>query len=539
MNNNISDKMTQSNTSEKLPWVIISIGIALRLIRYLHNTPLWFDESVIAADIINRPLTAFIHTSPDYTQTGPLSFYMLTKLSTMLFGNSEHALRLIPFLFGVVSLILFYYAARKIVSPGAVPIALALFAVLDPLVYYSTELKPYSGDVMFAVLILAAVPFSHNGMKIRDIAFFALAGVIAALSSNPSVFMLAGVGAGLILHCLLTEERAKFRGLMIVSIIWSAGFIAIYLLYTRNLTASMSIGMEKAFAMEKFQMPFPPASLLDIKWFIDFFFDTFLFQDNIMYIRRVTLSGLMAFTFLAGSVIMFSGKRDRFYVLTLPIIITFTAAAMHMYPFKGRQILFLVPMFLLIISEGAEYIRSRVSAGSALIGVVFIGLMFIYPVSWAAYHVKKPIVRSEARPVLNYIEKNWRDGDILYVHFFAQYEFNYYTKHHPVPFEFNDKEFVIGTGPRGWYNIWRRDNIPEIYRNIDSAGQTKKDLLMVYRDEINDLSKFRRAWILFTGDITMESFFISTLDAKWKMIDTFGHSGLAKVYLYNLEAQVE
>ena len=182
--------------SNKLPWVIIFIGVALRLIRFLQNTPLWFDESVIATDIIVRPLTAFINSSQDYTQTGPLSFYFLSKISVLTFGNSEYALRLVPFLFGIISLFLFYKVAKNILSPNALLIALSLFSILDPLIYYSTELKPYSGDVVFALLILVAIPFSNKTLNMRNIAFFMLAGVIAIFSSNPSVFVLAGVEIG-------------------------------------------------------------------------------------------------------------------------------------------------------------------------------------------------------------------------------------------------------------------------------------------------------------------------------------------------------
>lgn len=523
--------------SNKLPWVIIFIGVALRLIRFLQNTPLWFDESVIATDIIVRPLTAFINSSQDYTQTGPLSFYFLSKISVLTFGNSEYALRLVPFLFGIISLFLFYKVAKNILSPNALLIALSLFSILDPLIYYSTELKPYSGDVVFALLILVAIPFSNKTLNMRNIAFFMLAGVIAIFSSNPSVFVLAGVGTGLLVYCIKNRERARRRGLLIIAIVWALGFTAVYFMYTRNLTESMNIGMERAFAMEKFLMPFPPKSLVDIKWFIDFFFDTFLFQDTIMYVKRVSLSGIMAFTFLAGLILMFKEKKERYYVLVFPILVTLFAAILHMYPFKGRQILFLVPMFLIIISEGAEYIRARISANSKMIGVIFIGLLFIYPVSWAAYHVKKPLVRSEIRPVLNYIENNWQDGDIIYVHFFAQYEFNYYLKYHPMPFDFNDQDIIIGTGPRGWYNIWRRNDLPEIYNGMDSAEQTRSDLLKVYSNEMILLKNYHRAWILFTGDTTMESFFISNLDSRGKKLDFFGHSGLASVYLYDLRGQ--
>ena len=289
--------------------------------------------------------------------------------------------------------------------------------------------------------------------------------------------------------------------------------------------------------MENFFMPFPPKSLMDIKWYLDMFFDTFLFQDTIVYVKRVTLPGIMAFAFLVGSVTMFFEKRDKFYVLIFPVLITLIAAAMHKYPFKGRQILFLIPMFLLIISEGAEYIRDKISKNSVWIGAIFMALLFIYPVSWAAYHVRKPLTRSEIRPVLSYIQNNWQDGDIIYVHFFAQYEFEYYSKHHPTPFDFNDNDYIIGIGPRGWYNVWRKNRIPERYKTEGVVSQSRDDLLKEYRNDLNQLRDRNRVWVVFTGDTTMESFFLSYLDSIGQRHDFFGHSGLALTYLYDLSEQ--
>ena len=536
MSSNISHKFTHIYDSSKFLWIIIFIGIALRLVRYLYNPSLWFDESVIASDIINRSLTDFIHLTPDYTQTGPLSFYMLSKLATMLFGNSEYALRLVPFLFGTISLFLFYKVAKNILSPKSVPIALALFAVLDPLIYYSSELKPYSGDVTFALLILAFTPYTKKNLNVQDIIIYAFVGVIAIFSSNPSVFVLGGVGIGLLLPCLKQREWTRLRSLLIVCMIWALSFIAVYLIYISSITAEMAKNMsiEKAFAMEKFYMPFPPKSLMDIKWYIDTFFDTFSFQDSIIYVRRVTLSGIMALSFLVGCVAMQFEKKEKFYVLIFPVFLTLLAAAMHQYPFKGRQILFLAPMLLLIISEGAEYIRDKISKNSVIIGTIFIGLLFIYPVSWASYHVGKPMIRSEIKPVLNYITNNWEEGDIIYVHFFAQYEFEYYSKHHPTPFDFNDSDYIIGIGPRGWYNVWRRNNIPEQYKTLEATSQSRSDLLNEYINDLDRLRGRKRVWVLFTGDITMESFFLSHLDSLGERLESFGHSGLTTVYLYDL-----
>jgi hypothetical protein len=251
-----------------------------------------------------------------------------------------------------------------------------------------------------------------------------------------------------------------------------------------------------------------------------------------MYIKRVTLPGIMAFSFLAGSAVMFLEKKEKLYTLLLPVLLTLIAAAMHQYPFKGRQILFLVPIFLLIIAEGAEYIRAKTSNNSVIIGAIFIVLLFIYPVSWAAYHVKKPLIRSEIKPVLNIIQNKWQPGDVVYVHFFAQYEFEYYTKYHPTPYKFDVNEYFIGIAPRGWYDKWRRSKLPERYRNIDN--QSRDELLKEYVRDLKRVESNKRVWIVFTGDISTEKFFLSRLDSIGRLVDTFGRSGLAITYLYDL-----
>ena len=535
----LGQALTQIYKSNKFPFIIICVGIGLRLVRYLHNTPLWFDEAVYAVDIINRSLTEFIHPSSYYTQTSPLNFLIFSKLAVQTFGNSEYALRLVPLVFGIASLLLFYKVAKDILSPKAVPVALTLFAVLDPLIYYSAELKSYSGDIAFTLLILAVTPYLTKKLNMQSLFLFALAGADAISFSNPSVLVLAGVGIGLLLSCVKIKNWARLRSFLIVFIIWGLSFIVIYLVYTRTMSADLAknIGIEKAFKMEQFIFPFPPRSLMDVKWFIDFFFDTFLFQVPTIYIKNVTLSGLMAFTFLVGSVAMFNEKREKFYVLIFPVLFALLATALHLFPFKGRHILFLIPMFLLIISEGTEYIRDRISKNSAMMGAILIGLLLIYPVSWAAYHVKKPLIRSEIRPVLNYIQSNWQEGDIIYVHFFAQYELEYYSKYHPDPFDFKNNQYIIGIGPRGWYKLWSKNNVPERYKDLED--QSKDDLKKEYINDMNQLIGRKRVWVLFGGDVTSEGIFISHLDSIGQKRDSFGHSGLGLVYLYDLSNQVQ
>ena len=55
---------------------------------------------------------------------------------------------------GLVSLPLFYGIIRRCLGPTACVIAMLLFIVLDPLVYYSAEAKQYGLDVTIALAIV-------------------------------------------------------------------------------------------------------------------------------------------------------------------------------------------------------------------------------------------------------------------------------------------------------------------------------------------------------------------------------------------------
>ena len=98
MNDQIAQKIKSLYASNKLPWIIIGVGIALRLFRYLYNPSLWHDESNMGIDIISRHISDLINPSSDYNQAYPLAFLISVKLATQVLGTSEYAIRLIPIL---------------------------------------------------------------------------------------------------------------------------------------------------------------------------------------------------------------------------------------------------------------------------------------------------------------------------------------------------------------------------------------------------------------------------------------------------------
>jgi len=143
------------------------------------------------------------------------------------------------------------------------------------------------------------------------------------------------------------------------------------------------------------------------------------------------------------------------------------------------------------------------------------------------------------RPVLKHVKGNWEKGDILYVHYFAQYPFEYYSKYYPNPYTFDESEYIIGIAPRGWYRIWRKMDVSKYYGPEVSVEQSTMEIFRIYARDLDQLKGHRRVWVLFTrytpkDGIVEEKFITYHLEKIGKKLDFYGSSGVSSVYLYDL-----
>jgi hypothetical protein len=472
-----------------LPCMIICVGVVLRFAQYIYNRSLWLDEAALTLNIIDRSFSELVRPL-DYSQGAPVGFLMLERLAVQAFGRSEYVLRLIPFLSGVIALPLFYRVAKLCIKPEAVPIALSLFALSDPLIYYSSETKQYSSDVAIALLLCSALALDQSKrLAAPRIVFFGVLGAIAVWFSHPAAFILAGVGASLIASNLVKRKWAAIGGLSIAYSLWVLSFIACYYVCLRSLSENEILLNYWADAF----MPLPP---FDFSWFINTFF--WIFKSP----AGLPLTGIAALTFLVGCASMFREKKERFLVLISPVLITLLVSGLHKYPFGGRLLLFTVPSLLLFIAEGAQKIRDETKHHSAAIGIILIGLLLLHPSYFAAVHLIKPRTVEEIKPVLSYVAEHKRNGDLLYLSYASQYPFRYYSER----YSFDADCCIVGV-PHG-------------------------------EDYISDLSRLRgnkRIWILFSHiEPEKKKCFLNHLDAMGKRRDVFEGTGAA-VYLYDLD----
>src|SRR5262245_53790721 len=133
-------------------WFLIMLGILLRLRQYLVNRSFWADEASLAFNLVTRGFSGL--TQPlDYHQGAPIGFLFIEKLSIFALGNNEYTMRLFPLISGIFAIYLLYIIAKTHIGLSGL-FALLAFSVGSNLIYYSSELKQYSSDVMIALLLV-------------------------------------------------------------------------------------------------------------------------------------------------------------------------------------------------------------------------------------------------------------------------------------------------------------------------------------------------------------------------------------------------
>jgi len=483
---------------EVVVWGLAALGILLRLRQYFFDRSLWLDEALVVLNIIHRTPRELLKPL-DYHQGAPLGFLVLEKTAVSSLGSSELVLRLIPILCGILSVIVFTSVARRFLAPAAIPLAVGLFAISDPLIYYSSEAKQYSSDVAITVLLyLCAGYLLEREMQVKRVVIISIIGAIALWFSQPAAFILPAVGLSWLLDSLHASRRRTLALLCIPALVWTGTFLASYLVSLRGLTHDGAL-LEYwggAFA------PFPPRHLADLRWFIDSFFE--IFSDP----TGLTLTGIAAVAATLGAIELFSKQRARFVLFLTPIALTLAASVLHLYPFRGRLLLFLTPSFILLISAGLESIHTRTRTTLPYLSALLVGFLFMHPLLSAARHLVEPQTKEEIKPMIEYVRNHRTSGDVLYVYYSSVQPFQYYSERNLIDLT----EEVIG---------------------IESREHWKS-----YKQDLERLRGRKRVWILFShvyraAGVDEERLLLNYLDEMGNKLDSSRSAG-ASVYLYDL-----
>ncbi len=355
---------TERDSKAALRWALLGfmiLGVALRLVRYLQNYPMWCDETMLAANLLGRRSTDLAQPLL-YRQVCPVGFLALEWAVVQLFGFSELSLRLIPLVCAVASVPLYHLLARLVLGAqsSSLLLAVALFAVSVAPIRYGAEVKPYATDLLVSLILLSlAVKWMQAPGRLRSLWALVVVGPLAIAVSLPSVFVIATIASVGVFQVLSRREARLI--LAFGGFLGATGLTIAAMAVLGQYHASPE---NRAYFLDFWSEGFPPSwrdPVAVAGWLVRVHTGP-MFAYPHGGNRLPWLTALIFVCLVAGIVLRGRSDRSVAALLVLPFPLAIAAAALRRYPYgtSVRLAQFLAPSTLLLAAAGAAWLCARV-----------------------------------------------------------------------------------------------------------------------------------------------------------------------------------
>lgn len=340
--------------------VIIAFGIFIRTHVFLQGVSFYGDEGLLISNLYEKNyLDLFLPLK--YHQQVPPVFLVLSKFILTKYGLNEIALRLIPYVASVISVILFYFLCNRLFKKPITAIAaVLLFSFNLPLVEFSQILKPYSSDVLFSILTMfIALNLDFEKINVKKTFGLSLLAVLSFWCSYTMVIIIFSYALLFLIRSFLSKDYAKIR----CSIIFlGVNSIGAFLYYFINLHgAASSRWLYKGWA--------------DLFGFFPNTYVEFLKLNHFIF-NIEHLDGLIITSTLLVFGIFFFKKQDsfKFWVVVSPLIGNLFLSAIHVYPFSDRAIIYLIPniIIIMVVSLDSVELKNNIFIVSLISAFIFL-----------------------------------------------------------------------------------------------------------------------------------------------------------------------
>jgi len=359
-------------------WFFVGLGIAVRLVRYFVNYPIWHDEAFLAVNFWDRSYIDLLRPL-DYGQVAPWLFLAIERTAVTWLGYSEPALRLVPTICSVLCLPLLRHVAGRLLGGTAQLLAVAVLAVSFYPIRHGAEIKPYASDLLAALILLAlAVEWMRAPQSSRWWwALTASVPILVALS-YPAVFVAGGLSLALAPAAMRSKQRPVRLGFMVYNLVLVASFLTVYF----ACAVFQAEAMRAEYRNGCWADAFPP---LDRPWAVPLWLLDVHTGSMMTYPvgDRHGGSSLTLLCVLAGCLALHRRRqKTTLAVLVAPFSLGLIAAFLGRYPYGGapRVMLYTAPSICLLMGLGLTEFLSRIrrldGQPRALLGIL-VGLALL------------------------------------------------------------------------------------------------------------------------------------------------------------------
>jgi hypothetical protein len=170
-------------------------GIAIDVYQWSGGTTFWLDEEMIALNFRDRSV-AELSGALWLEQSAPYGWLVIQRLVLLTLGDGERALRLMPLLFGIATVVAAVWVGRRWLGAIGMP-GLVLLCWISPfLSHYRFEVKHYTADAFFGLVLPALVVWVIEGesvrMRVRRAAIWWAVAAIGQFLANGALLVTPG-----------------------------------------------------------------------------------------------------------------------------------------------------------------------------------------------------------------------------------------------------------------------------------------------------------------------------------------------------------
>jgi hypothetical protein len=345
-------------------WIVTAFGVCLLIWQWSAARPLWLDEQMIALNLRDRTFWDLSHPL-SFDQSAPFGWLVLERIALLALGANELALRLVPALFGIATLLCALMIGQRWMSPmGATAFAL-LCSFGQWLSFYAVELKHYSADAFGGLLLPALTVWVAEADADNTRTRLAVWGAVVAVAQWFSIgALLVTPVCAVLLTVVLMRSRSRPGVLYLCGI---AGICAMS--FAVHYAVALRYARESEYLRNFWQFAFPPASggaVATLEWLRD------QLDDFALKPGGTELAVLFWASAAAGFVL--TRRRLLGSIAAAVVFSGFLFAVLRLVPLYERVSLWFVPALYLGVALFADNAASFVHQSRGRWGWVFTGI---------------------------------------------------------------------------------------------------------------------------------------------------------------------
>jgi hypothetical protein len=456
-------------------------GIGLTIAQWAAARPLWLDEEMIALNVRDRGLAEL--AGPLWLgQSAPFGWLVLQR-TAVLVDTSERALRLVPMLFGIATVAAAVWVGRRWMGHVGAAVLVLLCSIGHWLSFYALELKQYSADAFFALLLPALGAWAiEDGPTIPQTRRVAVWWAAAAVGHWFGVgALLVTPACALVLALIVWRRQGRHAAgrFALFGFVWAASFGLHYLVALRDTAHSDYLREYWAFAM-------PPAAAGvsgTLGW---------LAANVAPLADNPGGTGLWLYFWLcaAGGFALSTPSTPGLLFATVPLS-AFALAAFRIVPLYGRLSLWVVPAMYVgialfgdrVLALGRDaFIRRRWIRLAAAVPVALVVLQLCSDIArrgWYDFQVARPATSNhqlDDRTGVRWLMRHRQPGDALFTTHLALPAVWWYGA---IPISRGDSAARPGNGSQV-FEVVHQPPGPECERNQLGDALKGRTLALVY-----------------------------------------------------------